>query len=210
MELYQPNYEYFSHLRITDIVFDETRVLATLFGQYREYGSAEYQDCDFVCEFDLLGTLLLLAGERADGVIEALSTGLMADYIQSPTVIDVNALAGGPLEITGAGIKVYRPHVQDQEGKWVADMEDNCYCIAAAESDYKPMPLGAKVAAASRTNSNHFSKAFEDHLALLRQSYEHYKNLLDQEFSKKSARRQAGLTDDMLFRLALLQDGVGK
>ena len=226
MELYQPNYEYFSHLKLTDIVFDETRDLATLFGQYKEHQSAPYQECDFVCEFDVLGDLLLYAGEAADGITEALANGLTADYIASPTVIDITALAGAALEINDVQLKVYRPHEQNESGEWVESEDADCYCIASVQDQQTGVPEFREnllptalprhitpnrippVETKTAKHLQHFADAFAAHLELLRESYQHYRNLVNQEFSKKSARRQSGLTDDMLFRLARLQDGM--
>ncbi len=223
MELYQPNYEYFSHLKLTDIVFDETRVLATLFGQYKEHKTAPYLDCDFVCEFDILGDLLLHAGEEADGVTEALACKLTADYIASPTVIDITALMGAPLEINDVQLKVYRPHEQNESGEWIESEDADCYCIASVQDwqtgvpEFREEILNAapprhidlnRFPPAANAACEKYKEAFDAHLTLLHDSFGLYQKLREQEFSKKAARRQAGLTDDLLFRLAQLQYGM--
>lgn len=177
-----------------------------------------------MCEFDILGDLLLRAGEAADGVTEALANGLTADYIASPTVIDITALAGAPLEISDVQLKVYRPHEQNESGEWIESEDADCYCIASVQDwqtgvpefreeilnaapprriDHNPIPPAENIACEK------YRDAFEAHLALLHDAYQLYQRLREQEFSKKAARRQAGLTDDMLFRLALLQYGMG-
>lgn len=128
MNTYQPNYFYNNNFEIAEIIFDDETADVTLNGRFYTDGGATANKCVFSCDFSILTNILLRAGAEAEVVIDSICDKLSGVFIESPTIIDLNTITGDTLWVTGVNLKIYKLHIEAEDGIWEPS-PDNIFVI---------------------------------------------------------------------------------
>lgn len=223
-KVYDAEYYLLDEIRVRQILFDESDGV-TIFGALSAKDDYETSiPWDFICEFGLLTDILMFADNKEEGdLLISIISEKLSKELEIPTVIDMEDLFGGELYFTKLIFKVYRPHEKDENGIWQPD-EDDCYFIESIESQtefYKNNESNKKQsnesgvaydALESALSVLGISKPPEDQLSdyfiILHNAHRYYLQLLAKGFSEKKARKRAGLSDELLFRISLLNNQI--
>lgn len=203
MDVYQPNYKFIDDIQISEIVFDGESSDVTLFGYVANDDKTKYSRGDFICDFAMLTDVLLHLGETADPIIERITEILSYDFVESPTVVDLENILGRELTIRDLVLKVYVPKSEDENGEWVENLDDKCYFIDSitSKSDFLEKQKNEKQFA-------EYQDMLSDHFILLDNALNYYKQLTARGFAEKEARKRSGLSDELLFRIAFLNNKI--
>ena len=223
---YNPEYYYLDSIYISNIVFDETENL-TIFGCLYDEEIGILKEWDFFCAFNFLTDILLFADYEGDVLIKLLSEKLSEDF-DIPSIIDVEELFGKPLLVENLILKVYIPQEEDEYGDLVP-MKGNYLYIESVESKEKflieqPEKYIAKLkdgkligdpldeAFHDKFGSSELDpkKLLDEYLLVLDNAFKYYSLLKRKDFKEKDARKRAGLSDELLFRIALYNNMVIK
>lgn len=192
--LYEPNYLEQQDLYIRKIAFvrEAASEFVTLFGAYRPAHHSKLSAREFGCDFAILTDLLLLGKKPGDKVIQYIADILGDESIEPevPVFLNVARLLGKPLKIKNVRLTLYNPWVQTEDGGWEEEASD-FFLI-----DHFT-PLSPKERKQLRLEEKQ-----KQLLQSLGSAYKQYKSLRGADFSKAAARKQAGLTDAKMFRLA--------
>lgn len=109
---------------------------------------------------------------------------------EEPAGVDVFNLLGGSLVIKRISLKIYKPKVQDENGGW-EEANDPYYLI----DSFKKL-------AQKELLTQQLAWHFADLQQSLILAFKQYRRLRKLYFSKKEARKKAGLKDELLFQLA--------
>ena len=80
-------------------------------------------------EFDFL---LRNSGKDGEKILEIIAAKLSSDYLDTPTVIDVENILRQKLNVTSFNLEIYRCIEQEDNNEWVDD-EDNIYILDKIE-----------------------------------------------------------------------------
>ncbi len=222
---YDPEYFFLYEIRIRQIIFDETSDV-TIFGSIPEESDYEQSvEWDFLCSFGLLTDLLMYADEKDEGdmLIEMISDKLGSPF-EIPTVIDVENLFGRELIFSNLIYETYKPHEKNKYGIW-EPTNDNCYIINSIEqkseffkregenfkfnehSQCQPYDLLEEALKQAGKEKTH-QEQLAEYPIVLDNAFKYYEQLLLKEFTEKEARKRSGLGDELLFRIATLNNKI--
>lgn len=215
---YTPQYFYLDEMYIGDIVFDESENIS-IFGYLLDQRTNELTRWDFFTDFSFLTDILLFADAEGDAIIKIISEKLSQE-LEIPTVIEVDDLFGKPLYIDSFIFKVYKPHEKDENGTW-KPMEDKCLYIDKMENKetfLSKQPekyiakikggeiigdlLGEAINNLNLTEDDTYQDQLASYLIILDNAFKYYSILLKKNFSEKDARKNAGLKNELLYRIA--------
>ena len=199
---YDPKYCYIDEIYLKEIIFEKSASSTdvTIFGYYDNPYEEDLVRVDYWCQFSTLTDLLIAANENGEPIITAITEKLNDTDPEYPTVIDVENMFGKPLKIEDIVLTIYRPMEQDENGEWKEEEWEAFYILESVE------PKEAfEQKKASKTN---LKSQLDEHLILLDNAYKYYLQLLDLDISKKSARKKAGLKDELLFRMAVINHQI--
>jgi hypothetical protein len=202
-DLYEPKYEHIDEIYLKEIVFekDKDSTDVTIFGYYENPFEEELKRVDYCCPFSILTDLLLFADEKGDPIIGAIADKLNDDDCEYPSVIDVENLFGHPLKIDGIILTIYRPMEKNEDGEWEEINDDDLlYIIDSIESK--------QVFESKKDNTNNFQNKLAEHFIILQNAYKYYLQLLSMGISEKNSRKKAGLKDELLFRMAIINNEI--
>lgn len=197
-------YLYSKKICISEIVFGrETDV--TIF-EYVHTNIIRY----YVCDFGLLNDLLMCADEIGKEILKVVADKLEKAKdpiaVDEPFVIKLCELLGEGLHIENILLKVYRSDDTDVGECDQAFEKDDVLIIE--EITRKNLNYIDEEDEENEGTSRHlesiYEKQLEDYLSLLGDSYINYIELRKIELSEKEARRMAGLSNEILFRMASL------
>jgi len=200
---YKPDYHYIDEIYIKEIVFvnDINSNDVTIFGYYDNPFEDELQRVDYWCDFSTLTDILLAANEEGELVIKAITDLLNSDTSDEPNRIDVENLFGKPFKIKNFILTIYKPMEQDENGEWkLEDPDEEFYIIDSVEPK--------EIFESKRNSKDKVNEQLSDYFILLNNAYKYYLQLLDLDLSEKSARKKAGLKDELLFRIAVLNHQI--
>lgn len=220
---YDAEHYLLDEIRIRQILFDESDGV-TIFGALGAKDDYETSiSWDFICNFGLLTDILMFADNREEGdlLINIISEKLSKE-LEIPTVIDMDDIFGGELYFTKLIFEVYKPHEKDENGIW-QPTDENCYFIESIESQTEFYKRNRDNKEETKPNINEdaleralsvlgISKSPEDQLSdyfiILHNAYRYYSQLIGKDFTEKEARRRAGLSDELLFRISILNNQI--
>lgn len=195
--LSNPEHQYIEHIFIKTIVIDDTENV-TLFGYLSGNDITDLIPYDFVCKFNILTDLLLLGEKFGDQIIELVSDTLTKE-LEIPTIIDLKEIYGRILYVEDIKLQVFAPDEKDENEVWIP-CTDNCYYIESLQSkehtehnDIKLVPI-----------TDIYKAELKKYAVTLYRAYRYYKQLSVKKKSKKLARKRAGLSDKLLFKMAKL------
>lgn len=192
--IYEPNYLIQDGIQLHEIVFMKSPEAdsVTIFGACRQPETGKVLNRDFGCDFAIFTDLLMLAGDAGFAVIDQIAALLGDDSVEpeEPVGVDVFNLLGGPLVINGISLKIYKPKVQDENGGW-EEANDPYYLV----DSFKKL-------AQKELLTQQLTWHFADLQQSLILAFKQYRQLRKLYFSKKEARKKAGLKDELLFQLA--------
>lgn len=220
---YDADYIFLEEIRIRQIIFDESDSV-TIFGALAD--KDDYNTsirCDFLCNFGLLTDILMFADKKDQGdlLIKIISEKLSTE-LEIPTVIDMDDIFGGELYFTKLIFKVYKPHEKDENGIW-QQTDENCYFIEsiARQTEFSqqnesnsnqsiengtedPLERALNILGISKSAKDQLS----DYFIILNNAYRYYSQLIAKDFTEKEARKRAGLSDELLFRISILNSQI--
>lgn len=202
-EKYKPEYHYIDEIYLKEIVFvnDTNSNDVTIFGYYDNPFEEELQPVDYWCDFSTLTDILLAANEEGEPIINAITDLLNSHSEEEPNRIDVENLFGKPLKVENIVLTIYKPMEQDENGEWkLEDPNEEFYLIDNVEPK--------DVFENRRNSKDDVSEQLSEYFILLNNAYKYYLQLLDLDLSKKTARKKAGLKDELLFRIAVLNHQI--
>jgi hypothetical protein len=200
---YQPDYRYINEIYLKEIIFvnDTNSNDVTIFGYYDNPFEEDLQRVDYWCDFSTLTDILLAANEAGEPIINAITDLLNSDTCNEPNRIDVENLFGKPLKVDNIVLTIYKPMEQDEEGEWkLEDPDEEFYIIDSVEPK--------EIFESKRNSKDKVSEQLSDYFLLLNNAYKYYLQLLDHDLPEKSARKKAGLKDELLFRIAVLNHQI--
>lgn len=201
---YIPNYHKINEIYLKEIVFEKSidHSEVSIFGYYFNSDKKELIRIDYLCEFSALTDLLIFANEKGEPIIEAITEKLNSYTEEYPIVIDIENIYGEPLKIENILLTIYLPFEENEKGEWIESTDKTFYIIDSVESwDLLDQALD------NMSTETPESKLSELHI-LLNNAYLFYEQLLGIGISKKTARKQSGLKDELLFRIAYLNNCI--
>lgn len=222
---YEPEHFFLYEIRVRQIIFDESADV-TIFGSIPDENDYEKSiSWDFLCSFALLTDILLFADDKDKGdlLIKIISEKLSAE-LEIPTVIDVEDIFDKELIFSNLVYEVYPLYEKDENGD-MRPTNENCYFIEAIEDkdeffkregdNYKfkehttKIPTDILEAALNNLeNTKTEEEQLSEYLSVLDNAFKYYLQLLSKNFSEKEARKRAGLGDELLFRIAVLNNKI--
>jgi hypothetical protein len=147
---------------------------------------------DFILTFEMLNKLLRFCGQTGDRIqmllVEQLEQGL-----QEPSILDLEALCGGPLTLTGCLLTVSPTGIRDEMGQWQTDPR----CLSIDEVQPRLQRQQTEVSPHHLCHDN-LAKCHE----VLVRLYELYLGYLELGFEEENALKNAELVDDLKFKMA--------
>lgn len=201
---YKPNFHKIDEIYLKEIVFEKSieHSEVTIFGYYLHTETEELIRIDYLCDFSALTDLLIFAKEEGEPIIEAISEKLNSDVDEYPIIIDVENIFGKPLKIDGILLTIYLPFEENQNGEWIESTDKTFYIIDSIERwDLLDEAL-SRISTTEDTTELKLSELY----ILLNNAYLFYEQLLSFGISPKAARKQSGLKDELLFRIAGLNN----
>lgn len=203
MNTSQPNYFHIDNFEIAEIIFDEETADVTLNGRFYKISGGEPTNCVFSCDFRILGDILMKSGENTTPIIDLISKKLSMDFIESPTIIDLNNLLEDNLWITGLTLKLYKLQEDDENEEWDKEL-DNVYVIDSIVSKKEKEKIKVK----ADTKLEDAQILWDDYLQLLDNAMEYYIQLRQRGFEEEDAKQRTGLKDELLFRLGMVNNNI--
>jgi len=188
---YSPQLFTITDIEVDEIVFD-SEVPPSLFGRIIEKDSV--REVTIGLQFSQLNKILLTCGDQGVKISDKITEKLSDEYIEQPTVIDIEEVVGQPLVIDNCYLEVYMPQHQDETGHWVND-ELDLFMVnqVFTRQDYE-----------KNVETNELKEQLFDCFQLIDSAYTYYKHMISTGIKEREARSQAGLKDDLLFKIALL------
>ena len=201
---YQPNYEKAYEIYLKEIIFEKNSQESdvTIFGYFNDFLEDNLVQIDYCCDFSILTDLLIFAKEDGEPVISAITEKLNEEIEEIPVIIDVENIFGRPLKIEGIVMTIYIPFEEDENGEWHESEDRTAYIIDSIEpkEEYEK----------KQTKNNGAEDDLAELFILVDNAYLYYKQLLKIGISKKIARKQSGLKNELLFRIADLNNQILK
>lgn len=227
----EPVYYFLHQIRIRKIVFDDSTDV-TIFGSVPDDDDDENSIAfDFLCKFEILTDILLSANNKdeSDLIIKIISEKLSVK-LEIPTIIDIENIFGRELFFCNLVFKVSTPYEKDENGK-LYPVRDNCYYIESVEDkaeffkregeyfnfkehrkeipkDLLQQALDSLEIIDNSNESKTDEEQFSEYLNVLDNAFKYYLQLLEKKFPEKEARERTGLNDELLFRIALLNNKI--
>ncbi|HQE13228.1 MAG TPA: hypothetical protein PLQ78_10790 [Flavipsychrobacter sp.] len=201
---YEPKYHLIEEIYLKEIIFEKRQdsTDVTIFGYYEKPFEERLKRVDYCCEFSMLTDLLLFAKEEGEPIISAITDKLTDNDTEIPTIIDVENILGRLLKIENIVLTIYRPMQEDENGEWKEDVSEEFYFIDSVVPKEKfEQP---------KASNDSLRNALAEHFILLENAYKYYLQLLSFEFSEKVSRKKAGLEDELLFRMAIINHQIIK
>lgn len=217
---YDPEHFFLYEIRVQQIIFDESADV-TIFGSLPNENDYEKSiSWEFLCSFALLTDILLFADdkEKGDLLIKMISDKLSVE-LEIPTIIDVENIFGKEVIFSNLVYEVYKPHVKDENGEW-QPVKDNCYFIETIEDkdegdNYKFKEHTEEIcddlleeALNNLEGAKSDEEKLSEYLVVLDNAFRYYLQLVSKQFSEKEARKRAGLGDELLYRMAVLNNRI--
>lgn len=202
-EKYKPDYHYIDEIYLKEIVFvnDTDSNDVTIFGYYDNPLEKELQPVDYWCNFSTLTDILLAANEEGEPIINAITNLLHSNCEEEPNRIDVENLFGIPLKVENIVLTIYKPMEQDENGEWkLNDPSEEFYIIDRVEPK--------EIFESKQSSTNEASEQLSEYFILLDNAFKYYLQLVSLNISEKKARKKAGLKNELLFRIALLNHKI--
>lgn len=203
MNISEPNYFYTDNFEISEIIFDEESADVTLNGRFYIDSGGEATKCVFSCDFRILGDILMRSGENTSQIIDLITEKLNKDFIESPTIIDLNTIFDDDLWITDVTLKLYKLQDGDVNEEWDATL-DNVYVIDSIVSKEEKEKTKANI----ETKLENAQLLWNDYLQLLDNAMEYYIQLRQRGFEEEDAKQRTGLKDELLFRLGMVNNTI--
>ena len=196
---YKPNYHNIDEIFIKEIVFEKdiNEANVSIFGYYDNPAEEGLVRVDYFCDFATLTGLLVAAKEAGDSIIDAITEKLGDKTEEYPVLIDVEAMCDGPLLIQDIVLTIYKPMVPDENGVFKEE-KDNNYIIDSFDTkeDFEKKQSIPKDAPSQMAGC----------FVLLEAAQQYYLQLLQFGETEKSARKKSGLKNELLFRMAGLNN----
>lgn len=201
---YKPNYHKIYEIYLKEIVFEKSieHSEVTIFGYYLNTDPEELMRIDYLCDFSALTDLLIFAKEEGEPIIEAIAEKLNSDIDEYPIIIDVENIFGKPLKIDGILLTIYLPFEENQNGEWIESTDKSFYIIESIEQ----WDLLDEALSGLSTEQETAELKLSELYILLNNAFLFYEQLLNFGISSKAARKQSGLKDELLFRIAGLNN----
>jgi hypothetical protein len=218
---YNPQYFHLDEIYISEIIFDESENIS-LFCYLFDEGQNKLVRWDLFSDFTFLTDILLFAGNEGEVIIKILSEKLSVHF-DIPTVINIEELFDKPLYVDSFIFKVYRPHEKDENGIWHPANDNYLYMDSMEVKEEfltrQPETYIAKIKdgkiiydlleeALSNIPIDPYQKQLTEYLNVLENAFKYYLILLNKEFTEKEARRRAGLSDELLYRIAFYNNKI--
>jgi hypothetical protein len=204
MDNYKPDYRKIHEIYLNQIIFEKklNSTAVTIFGYYEDSDIKDLVRVDYWCEFSVLTDLLLSAKEDGEPIINAITEKLNDNDQEYPTVIDVENMFGKPLKIDGSILTIYRPKEKNENGEWEEDDDDVIYIIESIEVK--------ESSGKEEKSKENLREQLNENFTLLESMYKYYSQLLKLGDTEKSAREKAGLNDDLLFKITVLNHKINQ
>jgi hypothetical protein len=191
------NYKLHEGIRIEKIIFDESNDV-TIFAIKYDIIEETFNSVTYICKFDILTNLLMLADEEGEIIIFNLATKI-ENETERPTILDVKQLLGNYLKIEEVCFDVYKP-LELNENNIYEESNDECYFIDKIHSGENYQ----KVMAIQRKKEIEFTLKYDlsKLLIKLNMSYKEYISFIFSGVSEKDARKICKLKNDLLFEIA--------
>lgn len=176
-------------IAISQIVFDRSDWV-TIWGYLIKDGTR--LKMDFLLTFDMLNKLLRLSGDTGDKVQMLIVEKLERD-LEEPTVLDLEELFGKAPYFDGCRIEVSNTGIQDEKGRWTTDS----HCLSIDDVSPK-WEVRVPALTSGYLCKQNLSKCTE----LLCGLYELYMGYKELGFDEESSIENAGLGDDLKFKMA--------
>lgn len=199
MNVYNPNYKIVENIFIKQIIFDRDfeNINVTIYG-LKEIPESEYlENVSYCCDFSILTDLLLLAEEKGQPINKAITDLLNLETEENPLVIDILNVFEEVLYIDKIILQIYKPMLENEFGYWVEENPDEeFYIIDSVESKEN--------FSQNQNYQQKFNDELTEYLLVLNNAYQYYLQLKKVNMPDKLARKKAGLKDELLFRIAVL------
>lgn len=199
----EPNYFYTNNFEISEIIFDEESADVTLNGRFYIDSGGEATKCVFSCDFRILGDILMRTGENTTQIIDLITEKLNKDFIESPTVIDLNTIFDDDLWVSDVTLKLYKLQDGNENDEWDKRL-DNVYVIDSIVSNEEKKKIKKK----TETKLEDAQLLWDDYLQLLDNAMEYYIQLRQRGFEEEDAKQRTGLKDELLFRLGMAYNTI--
>lgn len=203
MEYSDSEYLFIDGFRISEIIFDDKDSDVTMVGTFVPDGTSEAKQCTFISDFSNLTNLLTRIGAAADPIISRITDLLSADFVDSPTIVEIEPLIGDELVVDQWILQVDLPKFEDEDGNWVEDPTESCYYVVdiiSREEFLKQQSLEIELVAYQTM----LSMCYDD----LEKLYNDYLKLVKDGVDEMEARIQCKLENDLLFQIAYLNYSI--
>ena len=197
---YKPNYHKIDEIYLKELVFEKSveHTEVTIFGYYFNTHTEELIRIDYLCDFGALTNLLIFAKEKGEPIIDAIADKLDSNTEEYPIIIDVENIYGEPLKIDEILITIYLPFEENKNGEWIESTDKTFYIIDSIEQwDLLDEALNYNTSEIQNTELK-----LSELYILLNNSYIFYEELIRFGIPSKDARKQSGLKNELLFRIA--------
>lgn len=213
---YKPQYYYLDKIFLDEIVIDDTNKIS-IFGYLTDKITLKLVRWTFFSDFNQLTDILIAQGEKGNTVIMEVSKVLSDDY-DIPTMIGVTESLNEYLLVDNFVFKTYVPLELNEFGDWVPTHENAVFiesitlkddfikestklvfisCIKNGKLMVDLLDDALNIDAAPI-----YAQQLKDYLDLLLSSFATYQGLIIKGFTDKKARKNAGLKNELLYRIA--------
>lgn len=203
MEFSDSEYLFIDGFRISEIIFDDKDSDVTMVGSFVPEGTDTLKESTFISDFSNLTNLLTRIGPAADPIISRITDLLSADFVDSPTIVEIEPLIGDELVVDKWILQVDLPKFEDEDGNWVEDPNENCYYVVdiiSKEEFLKQQSIEIELVAYQTM----LSMCYDD----LEKLYNDYLLLVKEGMDEADARIKTNLENDLLFQIAHLNYSI--
>jgi hypothetical protein len=196
LEGYEPELFTIANIVIEEIVFD-VEVPPSIFAKIPAEGK-KMKDVTIGLQFSELNQILLTCGEKGAQLSDVITKKLNIEVLEDPAVIDITEILGENLLADNCFLEVYQTQHLNDEGEWEKD-EDNLLMVnkVFSRQEFEQNVLENEL-------KNQLYECFQ----LIESAFTYYQRLLATGSTDKEARKQAGLQDKLLFKMALLLNKI--
>lgn len=195
--MYEPNYQKTDRIGLSEVIFENDPKIdcVTIEGFLFNETKNEYIPTSFSCDFQILTDLLNLDYETSEKLIQTISEAISNETSEEPIRIKIEKIYGSYILIKDIELIFYRPFTQNENGEWhEVPKNEEFYLIDKVHHSWevRNAPL------------MEFQQQLDKQFKILKLAYEYFNRLLKNNFNEKQARKQSGLDNELLFRIAHL------
>lgn len=184
---YEPEIIIVSHFSAEEIIFDEGYDVTINGRAFMEDG---YYDIILSLPFNELNSILSFCDKKGIKIAEIIGDKLSQEE-NTPIVLDLLEILNEPLEVDKVRLYIYHAMEEDEESGELIETEDEIYFLDELEEKDED----------EREQENH-TRLLWDTLIILMNGYIYYEQLVSSGMKESEAKKRAGLTDPIVFKIA--------